>query len=64
MSCEADDKGPVIPQAAAELCTAGAEVKPLGVGETLGCTSPKVGNVDAVGSPKTIRNKTIPKELL
>lgn len=26
------------------------EVKPLGVGETLGCTSPKVGDVDAVGS--------------
>ena len=24
--------------------------KPLGVGETLGCTSPKVGDVDAVGS--------------
>ncbi|CAK9003027.1 unnamed protein product [Durusdinium trenchii] len=24
------------------------EVKPLGVGETLGCTSPKVGDVDAV----------------
>ena len=48
---QADDKGPVIPQAAAELWTAGAQVKPLGVGETLGCTSPKVGNVDAVGGP-------------
>ena len=38
-----------------ELADRLSQVKPLGVGETLGCTSPHAGDVDAAGAPRAPR---------